>query len=121
MPCEVEPEAISPRDAPARLRELSPDVRAAVLLDGAGALISSAEDGGDHGEELAGLVRELVSEADGVSGSPFEQLEGQVDGGSVYLTRDGHHVLAAITRRAALASLMLYDQRELLARVERSR
>ena len=41
-----------------------------------------------------------------------------MDGGAVFLTRDSRYVLAAVTRRAALASLMLYDQRALLEAVE---
>jgi predicted regulator of Ras-like GTPase activity (Roadblock/LC7/MglB family) len=112
------PHDLTPRDVPDLLRELSPDVRAAVLLDAAGGLVAAGEEEPDHADELAGLVRELIDAADSSGGSPPEQIEVQVAGGSVYVSRDPHHVLAAVTRRAALASLMLYDQRALLAALE---
>jgi hypothetical protein len=100
---------------PERLLELSPDVRAAVLVDAAGALVGPGE---EDAEPLAALVRELVAEADAAAGSPPEQLEVQVEGGAVFVTRDSRHTLAAITRKAALRSLVLYDQRALLEAVE---
>jgi hypothetical protein len=108
----VQIESLRPQDAPDRLRELSADVRAAVLLDAAGSLVAVSPEGG---EGLAELVRELVAEADAAAVEPPAQIEVQVEGGAVFLTRDPHHVLAAVTRKAALSSLMLYDQRALLA------
>ena len=120
-PEPVQIESLSPQDAPARLAELSPDVRAAVLIDAAGALVAASDKDRDRAEKLASLVRELVSELDAAEDRPPQQVEAQVEGGSVFLSRDPHYVLAAVTRRAALASLMLYDQRELLAAVEGQR
>jgi predicted regulator of Ras-like GTPase activity (Roadblock/LC7/MglB family) len=114
----VQIESLRPQEAPERLCELSPDVRAAVLIDAAGALVAASGDDPERAEELAGLVRELVELADEVADSPPAQLEAQVEGGAVFVTRDPHHVLAAVTRKAALSSLMLYDQRALLAAVE---
>ena len=58
------PDDLTPRDAPGLLRELSPDVRAALLLDAAGSLVAESEDDAEQGEKLAGLVRELVAAAD---------------------------------------------------------
>ena len=111
----VQIESLRPQDVPNRLQELSPDVRAAVLIDAAGNLIAASD---EAPEELAALVRDLVAEVDAASDEPPEQVEVQVDRGAVFLTRDPHHVLAAVTRKAALASLMLFDQRQLLAAVE---
>jgi hypothetical protein len=113
----VQIESLSPQDAPGRLCELSPDVRAAVLIDSAGSLVAATE---DEAEELAGLVRELVAEVDAAAAVPPEQVEVQVDRGAVFLSRNPRYVLAAVTRRAALPSLMLFDQRELLAAMDRS-
>lgn len=109
-------ESLRPQEVPERLRELSPDVRAAVLIDAAGSLVAASE---EDGEELAALVRRLVAEADAAASEPPEQLEVQVDGGSVFLTRDSRYVLASVARRVALSSLMLYDQRSLLAAARR--
>jgi predicted regulator of Ras-like GTPase activity (Roadblock/LC7/MglB family) len=111
----VQIESLRPHDVPDRLQELSPDVRAAVLIDAAGNLVAASE---DEPEELAALVRDLMAEVDAGAEEPPEQVEVQVDRGAVFLSRDPHHVLAAVTRKAALSSLMLYDQRMLLAAVE---
>jgi len=112
----VQIESLRPQEIPERLCELSPDVRAAVLIDAAGTLVAAT---GEEPDELAALVRELVAEADAEGGSPPpEQVEVQVDGGAVFLTRDPRHVLAAVTRKAALSSLILYDQRTLLEAAE---
>ena len=108
-------ESLRPQEVPERLRELLPDVRAAVLIDSAGALIGAGE---EDAEQLTALVRELVADADAATGSPPQQVEVQVDGGAVFLTRDSRYALAAVTRKAALASLVLYDQRALLEAVE---
>ena len=113
----VQIESLRPQDAPDRLRELSPDVRAAVLIESAGALVA-ASDNGEKGAELAGLVHELVEQADAASDTPPQQLEVQVDRGSVFLSRDSRYVLAAVSRKAALPSLMLFDQRAVLAALE---
>jgi hypothetical protein len=111
----VQIESLRPQEAPDRLRDLSPDVRAAVLIDAAGSLVAASPEGG---EGLAELVRELVAEADAAAGEPAGQLEVQVERGAVFLTRGPEYVLAAVTRKAALASLMLYDQRVLLGSVD---
>ena len=111
----MEIESLRPQDAPDRLRELSPDVRVAVLIDSAGSLVAMSP---EDGEGLGELVRELVAEADAGASRPVAQLEVQVDGGAVFFTRDPRYVLAAVTRKAALASLMLYDQRALLRAVD---
>jgi hypothetical protein len=110
----VQIESLRPQEAPDRLRELSQDVRAAVLINAVGSLVAASPEGG---EGLADLVRELVAEADAAADSPAAQLEVQVERGAVFLTRDPHYVLAAVTRKAALSSLMLYDQRVLLSAV----
>ena len=110
-------ESLRPQDAPDRLRELSPDVRAAVLIDSAGALVA-VSDNGEKGAELADLVRELVKQVDAAADTPPQQLEVQVDRGSVFVSRDSRYVIAAVSRKAALPSLMLFDQRALLGALE---
>lgn len=107
-------ESLTPQEAPERLRELSPDVRAAILIDAAGSLVAASPEAGEGSAEL---VRELVAEADAAAAEPPGQVEVQVDRGAVFLTRDSRYVLAVVTRKAALSSLMLYDQRMLLEAV----
>jgi hypothetical protein len=111
----VQIESLRPQQVPERLLELSPDVRAAVLVDAAGALVAPTE---EDAERLAELVRELLAEADAAAASPPQQVEVQVEGGAVFLSRDSRHTLAAVTRKSALRSLVLYDQRALLEAAE---
>jgi len=114
------PDDLTPANAPGLLRELSPDVRAALLLDAAGALVADSEDDPEKAEELARRVRDLVGAADAAAADePPEQLEVQVEGGSVFAARDPRHLLAVVTRKAALSSLMLYDMRAVLAALSR--
>jgi hypothetical protein len=109
-----------PERVPARLCELSTDAREAVLLDAAGALAGSTMDDRARAEELGRLARELFEVVDsaGAPGEPAEQVEAQVPGGAVFASRTPRWTLAVVARRAALASLMLYDLRALLGELE---
>jgi hypothetical protein len=98
----------------ARLVERSTDVLAAVVLDAAGGLVDTAGVESDSAREVAELARQLVERADAVSREPVEQLEVQTLGGAVFAVRDTRHVLACVTRRAALPALVLYDLRHAL-------
>ena len=51
-------------------------------------------------------------------GGPPEQVEIQVDGGTVYGSRTSRWMLAVVARRAALSSLMLMDLRAVLSELE---
>jgi hypothetical protein len=104
-----------------RLVDTSPDVHAAVLVDAAGGLLASSDPDPERSRELADLTRQLVSQADHASAEPVEQIEVQVAGGSAYAVRSARHVLACVTRRGALSSLVLYDLRHALLDLERDR
>lgn len=97
-----------------RLVDSSTDVMAAVILDAAGGLVDASGVERARARELADLVRRLVERADGVSADPVEQIEVQTTGGAVFAVRDTRHVLACVTRRPALSSLVLYDLRHAL-------
>jgi hypothetical protein len=111
---------LTPERTAQRLCELSADARAAVLLDAAGALAGAH--GVDDGDELAGLVRDLFEAVDrahrDIPGGPPEQVEAQVDGGTVYASRSPRWTLAVVARRNALSSLMLMDLRAVLGELE---
>jgi hypothetical protein len=97
-----------------RLVDSSSDVIAAVILDAAGGLVeASGVDAGSE-RELADLARQLVERADAASATPVEQIEVQAAAGAVFAVRDSRHVLACVTRRAALPALVLYDLRHAL-------
>lgn len=111
---------LTPERAPARLCEISADARAAVLLDENG-LAGSGELDPDRAGTLAELAAELFEAAAEAGGDPPHELEAQVDGGAVFAVRRPPWTLATVARRAALASLMLYDLRAVLAELEGER
>jgi predicted regulator of Ras-like GTPase activity (Roadblock/LC7/MglB family) len=111
---------LTPERTAQRLCELSADARAAVLLDAAGAL--AGNHGVDSGEELADLARELFEAVDrahrDMPGGPPEQVEAQVERGTVYASRTPRWTLAVVARRNALSSLMLMDLRAVLGELQ---
>jgi hypothetical protein len=113
---------LTPERAGERLRELSADVRAAVLLDAAGSLAGAGVDDREQAQTLAELARRLFEEVDRATRDwdtePPEQVEVQVPGGAVFASRTPRWTLAAVARKGALASLMLYDLRALLGELE---
>jgi predicted regulator of Ras-like GTPase activity (Roadblock/LC7/MglB family) len=115
-------DTLTPEHAAERLRGLSADVRGAVLLDAAGSLAGASDDDHDHARELAELARRLFEEVDRATrdwdAEPPEQVEVQIAGGAVFASRTPRWTLAAVARRGALASLMLYDLRAVLSELE---
>jgi hypothetical protein len=113
---------LTPERTAARVCELSSDVRAAVLLDAAGALASSSESDPRRGRVLADLARALFDTMDRSTrdwdSDPAEQIEVQVPGGAVFASRTPRWTLAVVARRSALSSLMLYDLRAVLDELE---
>jgi hypothetical protein len=123
-------DTLIPERAAERLCELSADVRAAVLLDAAGSLAGASEDrredaGAPKREDaraLGELARRLFEEVDRATRDwdtePPEQVEVQVPGGAVFASRTPRWTLAAVAKRGALSSLMLYDLRAVLGELE---
>jgi predicted regulator of Ras-like GTPase activity (Roadblock/LC7/MglB family) len=115
-------DTLTPERAAERLRGLSADVRGAVLLDAAGSLAAASDDDVDHAPQLAELARRLFEEVDRATRDwdtePPEQVEVQIPGGAVFASRTPRWTLAAVARRGALASLMLYDLRAVLGELE---
>ena len=109
---------LTPAATPARLCELSADARTALLLDAAGALVACSDPDAGRAEALAASVRELVESVDKAPGEPVEQVEAQVPGGAVFVSRTPRWTLAVVARRSALASLMLMDLRAVLGELE---
>jgi hypothetical protein len=111
---------LTPERTAERLCELSIDARAAVLLDAAGSPASVFGVAAGHAAELATLAHDLFEAVDRakVAGGPPEQVEVQVDRGTVYASRTPKWTLAVVARRAALSSLMLMDLRAVLGELE---
>jgi hypothetical protein len=113
---------LTPERTARRLCELSADARAAVLLDAAGAPHGHHGVSRDRTGDLAQLARAMFEAVDrahrDMPGGPPEQLEIQVEGGTVYGSRTPHWMLAVVARRTALSSLMLTDLRAVLTELE---
>ena len=109
--------ARTPATALAYLDELSPDVRAALLLDAEGTLAAQRPDVPENAEELLALLVELLAGADaagGEEGAPAE-VEVATLAGTLFVVRGERFTLAAIAERTALSSLMRYDLRHVLS------
>jgi hypothetical protein len=108
----VNPDVLTPEGTPARLRDLSADVRAALLLDASGEPVGLV--GGPA--ELVDEARTLVAAADRAApdGDP-EELEVQFPRGAVYVVRRGPWALIAVAGRGSLSSLVRWDMRVLLS------
>jgi hypothetical protein len=104
----------APQAAAERLCRLSQDARAAVVLDARGELAGASDGDSERAAALAEAARDLLEAVDTAAGEPPEQVEAHVEGGSVYVLRREGFALAAVTRRAALSSLMFYDARAVL-------
>ena len=115
-------DTLTPERAAERLRGLNADVRAAVLLDAAGALTGASDDDRDRAPALGELGRRLFEEVDRATrdweADPPEQVEVQVPGGAVFASRTPRWTLVAVAKRGALSSLMLYDLRAVLGELD---
>ena len=113
---------LTPERTAERLCELSADARAAVLLDAAGSPASVHGVAAGHAAELGTLAHDQFEAVDrahrDLAGGPPEQVEVQVDRGTVYASRTPRWTLAVVARRAALSSLMLMDLRAVLDELE---
>jgi hypothetical protein len=115
-------DTLTPERAAERLRGLSTDVRAAILLDAAGSLAGASDDDHDNAPALGELARRLFEEVDRATrdwdAEPAEQVEVQVAGGAVFGSRTPRWTLVAVAKRGALSSLVLYDLRAVLHELE---
>jgi len=113
---------LTPERTPRRLCELSADARAAVLLDAAGTPAGCHGVTPGRSRDLAQLARTTFEAVDrahrDIPGGPPEQVEIQVDRGTVYASRTPTWTLAVVARRTALSSLMLMDLRAVLGELE---
>jgi hypothetical protein len=112
---------LAPERAAAHLCELAADVRAAVLVDPDGRPALAGDEHDDRAQALADLATELLATVDdAVRERRVEQVEAHSERGSVFLARRAGWTLAAVARRSALPSLMLFDLRATLERLERA-
>jgi hypothetical protein len=85
------------------LRELSADIRAGAVLDAGGELLAGREEVGD-------AARDLLEQS-----GDARELHITTAGGAVFGVRDDRHSLVVACGHQALASLLFYDLRVVLA------
>ena len=107
----------------ADLTEISAQIEAAVLAGTDGSVVASTFQQEGRGEELARAAVELVAaagEARGNSGAPeLVQIQAATPRGSLFVVRDGGHVVAAVTGSKPTVGLVFYDLKTCLRMLER--
>jgi predicted regulator of Ras-like GTPase activity (Roadblock/LC7/MglB family) len=93
-----------------RLQEISSQVRAAVIFERGGKVIGTTLGDEERASQIAAEVDALLKDADrrGDTGE-FAQLEVALQGGSVFVVRDGERLIAATTPPEPTVGLVFYD------------
>jgi len=105
---------VAPGDAAeaalAFLGEMSPDLRAAAILDSGGTVLAASGDHGRWGEEVAALL----AVADAAGDEAAEQVHVATEQGEVFALRHAGLAAVVVSDRFALTSLMFFDMRSTL-------
>ena len=101
----------------AELKELSSQVERAVVLDAAGALLASTDDGGDA---LTGAALDLLAAAAELHTSEGEvtRVEVELGEGEIFVLREGGRTIAATTGPNPTSGLVAYDLRTCLQGID---
>ena len=102
-----------------RLREISSQVRAAVIFDRGGKVVGSTFADDQRAKDVAEEAEALLTEAEqrrdaGDEAAEFAQLEVALQGGSVFVVRDGDRLIAAATQPEPTVGLVFYDLKSCL-------
>jgi predicted regulator of Ras-like GTPase activity (Roadblock/LC7/MglB family) len=107
----------------ADLTEISAQIEAAVLAGADGSVVASTLTQKGGGKELARAAVELVAaagEGRGNSAAPeLVQIQAATQRGSLFVVRDGGHVVAAVTGSKPTVGLVFYDLKTCLRMLER--
>jgi hypothetical protein len=116
---------VTPVDAPtlsdagravAFLEEISPQMRGCAIFSEAGELLAAS--GNRDRWETAG--QELIAGADAAGREPVAQAHVATGDGEAFCVREAEMVAVAVTERFVLASLMMFDMRNVLRRLASS-
>jgi predicted regulator of Ras-like GTPase activity (Roadblock/LC7/MglB family) len=107
-----------------RLRDISSQVRTAVIFERGGKIVGSTLQDEERTRTIATEAEELLAaaerrrgEAEG-SGSEFAQLEVAVQRGSVFVVRHDDRLIAATTAPEPTVGLVFYDLKSCLRELE---
>jgi predicted regulator of Ras-like GTPase activity (Roadblock/LC7/MglB family) len=105
-----------------RLREISSQVRAAVIFERGGKVVGSTLADEKRADQVAAeaeaLLREAETRSDRPDGSDFAQLEVALQAGSVFVVRDGERLIAATTPPEPTVGLVFYDLKSCLRELQ---
>jgi predicted regulator of Ras-like GTPase activity (Roadblock/LC7/MglB family) len=106
-----------------RLRDISSQVRAAVIFERGGKVVASTLADEERAKRVAREAEELLAAAEQrrdstKDGGKFVQLEAAVQGGSVFVVRDGDRLIAATTPPEPTVGLVFYDLKSCLRELE---
>jgi predicted regulator of Ras-like GTPase activity (Roadblock/LC7/MglB family) len=106
-----------------RLREISSQVRAAVIFERGGMVVGSTFADEERAKDVAAEAEALLTEAenqhDGADPpGEFAQLEVALRNGSVFVVRDGDRLIAATTQPEPTVGLVFYDLKSCLRDLE---
>ena len=102
-----------------RLREISSQVRAAVIFERGGKVVGSTFADEERAKDVAAEAEALLTDAEkqpnGVDPpGEFAQLEVALRDGSVFVVRDGDRLIAATTQPEPTVGLVFYDLKSCL-------
>jgi predicted regulator of Ras-like GTPase activity (Roadblock/LC7/MglB family) len=105
-------------EALADLKQISVQIEAAVIADHDGSVVACSPDDVATGELLGRLAREIWEAADAsrrdLGRDALTQVELSTAQGSVFVVRDGRHVLLATTAPDPTVGLVFYDLKSAL-------
>jgi predicted regulator of Ras-like GTPase activity (Roadblock/LC7/MglB family) len=102
-----------------RLHDISSQVRAAVIFERGGKVVGSTLADEERAKRVAEEAEQLLAEAETQrdptdGGGEFAQLEVALQGGSVFVVRDGNRLIAATTPPEPTVGLVFYDLKSCL-------
>jgi predicted regulator of Ras-like GTPase activity (Roadblock/LC7/MglB family) len=105
-----------------RLRDISSQVRAAVVFERGGKVLGATFDG-ERAERAAAAAERLLADAErrrveGGATGDLAQLEVALQGGSVFVVRHGERLIAATTAPEPTVGLVFYDLKSALRELE---
>ncbi len=108
-----------------RLRDISSQVRSAVIFERGGKVVGSTLADDERAKAIAEEGEKLLAEAERQreptdGGGEFAQLEVALQGGSVFVVRDGDRLIAATTPPEPTVGLVFYDLKSCLRDLETS-
>jgi predicted regulator of Ras-like GTPase activity (Roadblock/LC7/MglB family) len=105
----------------ADLTEISAQIEGAVLAKSDGSVVASTFPREERGGELARGAIDLLAAAEEskAEGQELVQLQAVTPRGSLFVARDGRHVVAALTGPKPTVGLVFYDLKTCLRMLER--